>query len=488
MKKYNVILFTDIVRMSIHAPVHMPAIGAYKLANTLRQNGYSCLVLNHISEFTVDEICKLLDTTISDETYLIGFSTTFYNDSLWGKSDINLFPQGTEFDDQILPYIKQLNNKVKVTVGGPIIQADIKSKYVDFLVLGYAEANIVNLVDHIKDGVTLNNSYKNANNNKIVINNVLADGYEFTKDTMTWLPEDVINHTRLPIEIGRGCIFSCAFCSYPMNGKKKLDFVKEAKILGDELLYNYNNYGITQYSIVDDTFNDSVDKLIQLREVIIALPFKPKFWCYARLDLICTHPETIHILYDIGIREIFFGIETLDRKSGLAIGKGYNREKQIAMISQIKESYPDIHLHGNFIIGTPYESEESIRRTLDALSSNEIKLDSVAVNPLSIYKMETPTIFTSSITKDYKKFGYREMTNKTHHKLVLWENDELNFFTAWELCKQFSQDYKTKGPKFGGYGVNSHEPSHHETFLTEYKKRLFDLIKDNGSTDRTLGR
>jgi radical SAM superfamily enzyme YgiQ (UPF0313 family) len=28
----------------------------------------------------------------------------------------------------------------------------------------------------------------------------------------------------LPIEIARGCIFKCKFCSYPLNGKQNLDF------------------------------------------------------------------------------------------------------------------------------------------------------------------------------------------------------------------------------------------------------------------------
>jgi hypothetical protein len=476
MSTYNVILFTDVIEEQNCSP---PGIGAYKLANTLRKSGYSCLVVHHTSRFTVDEISKLLNTTVSDKTYLIGFSTTFYNilnvknvDSI--EQNFNLFPQGAEFDDQIFCHIKQLNNKIKIAVGGPMIRADLKCKYADFLVLGYAEANIVNLVDHVKDRVLLNDSYKNINNNKIIIKNTLAQGYEFTTDSMTWLPEDVVNHTILPIEIGRGCIFSCAFCSYPMNGKQKLDFIKESKIIADELLYNFNNYGITEYYIVDDTFNDSIDKLIQIREVITKLPFKLKFWCYARLDLICTHPDTLHILYDIGVRKMVFGIETLDRKSGLAIGKGYNREKQIAMISHIKETYPEIHMHGSFIIGTPYESEESIRRTIDQLISHEIKLDSAIMRTLIIGKIENGLVFESKITKDYKKFGYREVPN-THALIMSWENDELNSAKAKELVQTFNKNYKKIPNKTWEGNMRHINPI---SFFSEYKKRLFELIAD----------
>jgi len=487
MSNFNVILFTDIVCDSSNIQVNIPAIGAYKLANTLRACGYSCLVVNHVSEFTIDEIYALLNCAVGTDTYMIGFSTTFYdlitsvvtgptagsNSNILGQN-FNLFPQGADFGDQVFAHINKLNAAIKIAVGGPMIRSELQCKYADFLVLGYAEANIVNLVDHIKHGVALKNSYKNINNNKIIINNVLAEGYEFSKDTMTWRAEDVVNHTRLPIEIGRGCVFSCAFCSYPMNGKTKLDFIKDAATLKQELLHNYNNHGICIYMIVDDTFNDSVEKLVQLRDMIVSLPFKPEFWCYARLDLICTHPETIHMLYDIGVRSLFFGIETLDRKSGQAVGKGYNREKQIAMISTIKETYHDMVLHGSFIVGTPYETIESAERTLKALTAQEIKLDSCSFRPLIIGKKTNGAVFESSITKDYAKFGYREMPNVSHHNMIMWENDQMNFFQANQLVEKYSITNSLRDQQFTYFL----EPEPPHEFLLEYKRKLLELVTD----------
>jgi len=481
---YNVILFTDVVN-SFSGPVSIPALGAYKLANTLRANGYSCLVVNHISSFTIEEMTYLLNNIVSSETYLIGFSTTFYNKHAYvqmnrGKEKINimknfdLFPQGSTFDDVIITHLKSLNNKVKIVIGGSMVRADLNCKYADFFVLGYAEANIVNLVDHVKDGVLLNNSYRNINNNKIIIKNVLADGYDFTKDAMTWLPEDIINHTKLPIEIGRGCVFSCAFCSYPMNGKSKLDFIKEIDIIKQELLHNYNEYGIFDYAIVDDTFNDSPEKLKFLRDMIVTLPFKPQFWCYARLDLICVHPETLDLLYDIGIRHMFFGIETLDRKSGMAIGKGFDREKQISMIAQIKEKYPEIHLHGAFLVGTPYETVESVKQTMDDIISYKIKLDSCIFRPVMIGKTKNGSVFESKFTKDPSKYGYRSTEDES--PFMIWENDQMSFKTAVALAKSFSESYRPVNSISGQRDANlENTPS--EIFLPEYKRRLFDIIK-----------
>jgi radical SAM superfamily enzyme YgiQ (UPF0313 family) len=338
--------------------------------------------------------------------------------------------------------------------------------------------NIVNLIEHIKFGVPLTHSYRNINNNKIIIKNPLATGYEFTNDKMVWLPEDVVTHTKLPIEIGRGCVFSCAFCAFPMNGKTKLDFIKQTNLLKEELLYNYNSYGIENYTIVDDTFNDSIEKLEKFREMILTLPFKPKFWCYSRLDLIASHPETIHILYEIGVREFYFGIETLDRKAGLAIGKGYNSEKQIAMLAQIKKTYPDINCHASFIIGAPYESYESVKRTMDAVISHEIKLDSACFIILVISKSgDNGPVFSSKINMDFKKYGYRELTESTYNTdLVAWENDEMNVHTADELNKYFQKNYKPM--QFNGQGkANREERFPPDMFLKRYKKRFFDIIK-----------
>jgi len=486
MSNFNVILFTDVVRNHPDDSIGIPALGAYKLANTLRSEGYSCLVVNHVSEFTIDEIYTLLNRAIGPDTYLIGFSTTFYalltsvisgpvsGSNIIGQN-FSLFPQGADFEEQAFAHIRTLNSSIKIAAGGPMIRPELKCKHADFLVLGYAEANIVNLVDHIKNGVVLKNSYKNINNNnKIIINNVMAEGYEFSKDTMIWQAEDVVNHTRLPIEIGRGCVFSCAFCSFPMNGKTKLDFIKDTEILKQELLHNYNNYGIYIYMIVDDTFNDSVEKLTLLRDMIKLLPFQPEFWCYARLDLICIHPETIHMLYDIGIRSVFFGIETLDRKSGQAIGKGYNREKQIAMLATIKQTYPDMILHGSFIIGTPYETLESAENTLKALGTREIILDSCNVRPMVIGKKANAAVFESSITKDYAKYGYREMPNVSHHNMVLWENDQMNFFQA----RQLAEKYNDFNIVTNGFGFYDSEPGVPHEFLLEYKRKLLELIAD----------
>ena len=206
-----------------------------------------------------------------------------------------------------------------------------------------------------------------------------------------FLSNDYLNKKEiLPIEISRGCRFKCTYCSYPLIGQKNMDdYLKFQEVLKEELLDNYNKWGVTQYYIVDDTFNDSREKLTVIRDMIVTLPFQPTFWCYARLDLIAIWPDTLDLLYQIGIRSMFFGIETLNRRTGLIIGKGYEKDKLIATVKTIKQRYPDIILYGSFIIGAPYESVESVKETQRLLCSGEFPLDNWKFNPLQIWRPTT---------------------------------------------------------------------------------------------------
>jgi hypothetical protein len=75
---YDAVIFTDVTdTVTIYK-----AIGAYKIANTLRQQGYSCLVVDHLHAFTLDEIKKVIDNSVSINTLFVGFSTTFFNSTL----------------------------------------------------------------------------------------------------------------------------------------------------------------------------------------------------------------------------------------------------------------------------------------------------------------------------------------------------------------------------------------------------------------------
>jgi hypothetical protein len=441
---YDAIFFTDITDSIGGA---LPPIGSYKCAHVLRKNGYRCLVVRMVSWYEMDELKHLMDQVLTDCTKLIGFSTTFLRQKIFDPdkgyqyeplNNDRVFSQGKDFENKFIDYCRKLNPKIKFLAGGSRASEGWQNRNMDYAFIGFSEVAMVNLMDHLAKNTELKYNKKNIWG-VTIMDDRLASSYDFTHDRMEWLPEDVVNAKSLPIEIGRGCIFRCKFCSYPMNGKKTLDFVKLPDLLCHELEENFAKYGIRDYMIVDDTFNDHVEKLKALADMAQKLPFQPRFWGYHRLDLICTHPETLPMLNDIGVRALFFGIETLNQQTGRIIGKGFDRRRQIDMIQHIRKTYPDMSLHGSFIAGLPHESLTSMELTYRMLQNQEVPLHSWMINGMRI---NLQTQFKSEIEQNWEKYGYKDLgkDNKLGGKisplLINWINEHTTFEHVLNLARE----------------------------------------------------
>jgi radical SAM superfamily enzyme YgiQ (UPF0313 family) len=136
-------------------------------------------------------------------------------------------------------------------------------------------------------------------------------------------------HENLTLETSRGCIFRCKFCNFPLIGKNKNDYIRTKEDLKQEIIYNYETYGISQYSITDDTFNDNEIKIDNLYEISQEIDFELKFMCYARIDLLHARPGSLDKMMKFGVRGMFLGIESLNPETSKLIGKGFTGEKLI---------------------------------------------------------------------------------------------------------------------------------------------------------------
>ena len=478
---YDAIIFTENTN---EIQISIP-LGGFKVASVLRKHGYSVLVVNHLSTFSLEELKTLIDLSVSDITILVGFSTTFLQSI---EENVNMgmdtvFPQGKAFEDEVISYIKEKNHAIKFAVGGTKASPVYVNTNIDYVFMGYSEISIVNLMNHLTTGSHLSFSHVNENGITIVDDRKAAT-YNFTTDRMVWGNLDVGNHKVLPLEIGRGCIFKCKFCSFPLNGKKKLDYIKEADLIHDELLENFVKFGVRHYIIVDDTFNDHILKLKAIESVVKKLPFEPIFWCYTRLDLLCSYPEMIDVMYNIGVRAMYFGIETLDITAGKIIGKGYDRVKQISMIEHIRYRYPDMSMHGSFIAGLPTESLSSIKQTLSQLENGDIPLNSWMVRPFILFKDDAYT-FNSDLDVNYKNYGY-EVTGQNGN-MLLWKNEHTNIQEAFELTTECINVSRTKEhfyvPGHDSIELVNFGHDFYTTSKTAFKDFRWDILKDHKVSD-----
>ena len=458
MSKPHVVLLTDYT----HIFTMMKTYGVFKVAHELRQAGYEVTVLNHLHIFTVDEIVHILKNLITKQTIFVGVNNFFYKDisnSIHypdGRVEYpacpmgSILPHGKDNNPLIKNIINQINPNCKLVLGGPYAGDAEWNNDFDYVVCGYADSSIVNLANHLTNNELLRKSYRSVYGPTIV-NDSTAEDFDISTGTMEYHENDIIlPGSTLNIEISRGCIFSCAFCSYPLNGKKKLDFLRDPELIYQEMLNNWERHQVTRYLFVDDTFNDSVEKVEMMHSISKRLPFKLEFWANNRLDLLNAHPETIDLLVEAGLRGIYLGIESFNKQTASAIGKGAAKTKQLDTIAYLKDKWKDqIMLHGSFIVGLPHESIESVRNTFEVVMSDECKLDSWVFYGFQLEDPNTKSNnFHSKITKDPAKYGYTVSGSNEHS--MIWKNDHMDYYTAMALAKEFNEKGIEKRNKISG--------------------------------------
>jgi radical SAM superfamily enzyme YgiQ (UPF0313 family) len=277
-------------------------------------------------------------------------------------------------------------------------------------------------------------------------------------------------HENLTLETSRGCIFRCKFCNFPLIGKNKNDYIRTKEDLKQEIIYNYETYGISQYSITDDTFNDNEIKINNLYEISQEIDFELKFMCYARIDLLHARPGSLDKMMKFGVKGMFLGIESLNLETSKIIGKGFAGEKLINYLREVKQQYPKLHFIGSYIIGLPKETLEQARYNIN-FAIDEGLIDNSPLYALHITK-DTGGIDTSIFSKEWDQYGYEEMSLDEINDLltqpkysalknvdyetfskhnVIWKNEHMNYLDAQLGALQIRADIE---PKTGMGGWN----------------------------------
>lgn len=429
--------------------------GAFRIATEMRNNGYEvhCIDLTAFNGF--DRVLKfLLAKLINEKTLWIGFSTTFLPALLglpilkqfesykrrWKDQDI--YKGIVEFRD----FVHRINPNTKLIAGGaryfPV------EDYGFQVFKSYSDKTIIEYTKWCQ-GLIDDDTYAQPVIQGSEYDNFVTSQIIYT-DSDIVLPNDT-----LPIEISRGCIFKCKFCTYNLKGKKKGEWIKQAGVLKDEFVRNYEKFGITDYVFADDTYNDSIDKIKLLHdEVFSKLNFKIEFTTYLRLDLMMRYPESAAILRDSGIKVAMFGIETLNPMSAKVIGKGVNPLEQFDYVRQLKENeFSDVIAHSGIIAGLPYDTEESLLEMEQFLFSDKNKLDYFLVNALGVHPVNTneQVVEHSEFDLEYAKYGYDIIIdyNADFNNEVKWKNFKTGLTKDW--CATFSarvNDRVHKGGKF----------------------------------------
>jgi Radical SAM superfamily len=405
------------------ANVKGPAIktaGPYRIATELRNNGFSVQVID-ISIFDdPKKLAFLLDRFVDNNTLWIGISNTFM-ESFLGTKWSTLYDYDRELHtDKVRNKARELMSNFNRFKNLKWIYGDAGAR-TDLTEVGFIRFH--GFVDQQVLDFTKSCSQGKQSSENIIYKKEFDN---FCSSSILWQPNDILlGEIALPIEISRGCIFKCAFCRYPLNGKRKLDYIKDPDVLYRELMRNYELYGVKDYLFTDDTYNDSMIKLRQIRDVVKKLPFEINFSTYLRLDLMIRQDGMAEILRETGLIGAFFGIETMDPDDAKFIGKNVPFQQQVEYLWKLKDGlFKDVMINSNFILGLPNDNENKIKNLFTWLEGDNNPLDSFTVTELRIFPEGiTDLPYQSDIDKDYKDLGY-EFVNDGNE--LYWVNKKIN--------------------------------------------------------------
>jgi len=383
-------------------------LGAYKVAHSLRSNGFSVQIIDHITRLTDQELYSFTKKFITSKTEILAISTTFLcqENYKWPGSDRTYRIPYSVYT--ALKTIKEEHPRIRIILGGYMAGAVSGWGLVDASVIHYGEDIFLELMEHLRYGkdepryeirnpvpnVTMK-MYTDPRNPR---HNIQHDNHIFADN------DCIVPGETLPIEVSRGCMFHCKFCNHLLLGRKKLDYLRDFELIRNEMLHNESKWGVKNYYVICDTFNDTTIKMEKWHDMVKSLPFDINFTAYLRADLLHRFTEIPALLKESGLLSAFHGLESLQERASSAVGKGWSGKHAREWIPTLYHDIwkGEVFQTLGFIIGLPGDRREDIVDTVKWFIKND--LNGASFTNLSLNRGSQ---FPSEFEKDYEKYGYR---------------------------------------------------------------------------------
>jgi len=264
--------------------------------------------------------------------------------------------------------VKRMRPYATILFGGP--QASVVDvatmtafPFVDFILRGETEQTLPSLMERLRDnydvtgvgGLTFRDGgavQRNANAPVIEdLDQLPAPAYH--------LSNYLRGSTAASIELGRGCPFSCTFCSTNDFFRRKFRLRSPARVLKD-MREIADTYAIRHFDLVHDMFTVDRKRVVGFCDEMLASGDEFTWDCSARTD--CVDEELLELMARSGCRGVFFGIEVGSRRMQRVIDKDLDPERAEEMLD-IAERL-QIRTTASLITGFPEERWDDVRDTL----------------------------------------------------------------------------------------------------------------------------
>ncbi|MGE5706738.1 MAG: B12-binding domain-containing radical SAM protein, partial [Bacteroidota bacterium] len=160
-----------------------------------------------------------------------------------------------------------------------------------------------------------------------------------------------------PVQFGRGCKFSCDFCSIHAFYGKSIrqrpvpEVIEEIRALGSKSLF-----------FVDDNLFADETRIRELLEALVAL--KVKWGCQISID-VTEDSSLLRLMRRSGCQCVQIGFESLDARNLGLMKKAVNLQQgdYRRALSRLREH--GIMVYGTFVLGYDHDAPESIPATVD---------------------------------------------------------------------------------------------------------------------------
>ena len=166
-------------------------------------------------------------------------------------------------------------------------------------------------------------------------------------------------HPFISMYTSRGCPAMCTFCLWPQTHSGHRWRLRSSDDIRDEVKYAIEAFPqMKEIFFDDDTFNYRKERTIEL-----CAKLKPLNFTWSCTSRVTTDYDTLKAMKDAGCRLLIVGYESGDAQILKNIKKGATIDMAERFTANCKKL--GLLIHGDFIVGLPGETRESIRKTID---------------------------------------------------------------------------------------------------------------------------
>lgn len=280
---------------------------------------------------------------------------------------------GFHVDVKIAEMMKDTNPKLKVAFVGPPVTINPEgtlraSKAIDFLVRREFDRQIVDYANGRPLEELPGVSYRENGN----FRHTPDGGFIENLDSLPWVTKvykrDLdITRYNVPFLLNpyiafyttRGCPAMCTFCLWPQTHSGHRWRLRSSDDVAAETRYALETFpNLKEIFFDDDTFNYQ-----KARTVELCGKLKPLKFTWSCTSRVTTDYDTLKAMKDAGCRLLIVGFESGDQQILKNIKKGATIDMAQRFMANCKKL--GLVVHGDFIVGLPGETRETLRRTVD---------------------------------------------------------------------------------------------------------------------------